>query len=70
MSASKTFDTDQFEFAHGHKPRGYGRWAFATRTAERAARGTGQLPEGIEWRDGTYTEAKAQLPAGEWIVLS
>lgn len=70
MSAIKTFDTAQFEFAHGHKPRGEGNWAFATRTSFRASCRTGELPEGIEWRNGKYSEAKAQMPAGDWIVLS
>ena len=67
MSA-RTFDTDQYEFAHGRKPRGEGNWAFATRAAVRAA--NGELPEGIEWRNGMYSQVKATLPAGDWIVLS
>lgn len=71
MTASaKTFDTTQFEFAHGRKPRGHGRWAFAARADVRAANGTGEMPEGIQWATGTFTEAKRQMPAGDWIVLS
>ncbi len=65
---AKTFDTTHYEFAHGHKPRGEGNWAFATRQAYRAAKG--ELPEGIEWRWGLYSQAKKDLPAGDWIVLS
>jgi len=66
---SKTFDTSQYRASHLSEPRGRGLWAFATRAAVRAARGTGDMPESIEWRNGTYTEAKKQLPAGDWIVL-
>jgi hypothetical protein len=63
---AKTFDTTEYEFSHGHKPRGYGSWAFA-RPGSPAERG--ETFDGIEWRNGTYTDAKQQLPAGEWVVL-
>jgi len=46
------FNTREFEFAHGHKPRGTGGWAFA---ASRNA-----TPEKVFWAHGTFSEAKAQ----------
>lgn len=43
--------TRQYEFAHGHAPRGNGLWAFEIRAGERSQRET-------VYHNGTYTEAK------------
>jgi hypothetical protein len=44
------FNTCDFEFSHGHKPRGIGAWAFAFK----------RNPEMREifWINGSYGEAK------------
>lgn len=56
-------DTTEYEFSHGKLPRGYGSWGFAPFNE------TMDDPNTWEWRTGTYTEAKRQLPRGEWKVL-
>jgi hypothetical protein len=44
------FNTSEFEFSHGHKPRGVGHWAFAiTRNPD---------PEKLYWFVGSYGVAK------------
>lgn len=45
------FNTREYEFSHGHKPRGRGGWAFSFK----------RNPEMSEifWINGTYSEAKA-----------
>lgn len=45
------FDTRDFEFSHGRKPGGEGRWAFSTHRHP--------TPEQIFWHQGPYREAKA-----------
>jgi hypothetical protein len=59
---AKTFTTSKYEFSHGSKPCGRGGWIFAPQCHE-----NGQA----KWvsANGTYTEAKRQLPAGQWVVL-
>jgi len=47
------FDTRQYEFSHGAKPRGRGSWAFEIREGD----------EEIGWFQGTYSEAKKQAKA-------
>lgn len=54
----KTITTREFEASHGRKPRGYGNWGFRNAAGD------------VQWITGTYTAAKAQLPAGTWTVLS
>jgi hypothetical protein len=45
------FSTREFEFAHGHRPRGVGRWAFFFGFASRNV-------EDAFWFDGLYGDAK------------
>jgi hypothetical protein len=66
----KTFDTAEFKAAHGKQPRGTGMWIFATRQAVQAARGTGEMPAETFTCNGTFTQARAAAPAGEWVVMS
>ncbi len=48
--------TIEFELSHGKRPRGVGRWAFATRR--------NPLPQEIFWSDyATYGQAKRQAVA-------
>jgi hypothetical protein len=59
---AKTFSTTEFQFSHGTKPRGFGTWIFAP---------AGQRDNMDAWvtvNCATFTEAKAQVPAGAWIV--
>jgi hypothetical protein len=62
-SQRRQVSTDEYEFSHGHTPRGRGAWIFAP---------AGRENDMTAWvtKSGTYTEAKRQLPAGEWTVLS
>lgn len=46
-----TFNTGEFEFSHGHKPRGDGAWAFAYRA-------DADLSE-IFWINGFFSDVKA-----------
>lgn len=39
------FNTTEFQFSHGHAPRGYGNWAF-------------QIAGETFWHTGKYAEAK------------
>jgi hypothetical protein len=55
---SKTISTRTYLASHGRTPRGYGQWMFELR-------GCGE----IFTATGTYTQAKAALPAGNWVVL-
>jgi hypothetical protein len=48
--------TSEYEFSHGHKPRGRGGWAFYM------GRDTGDLSK-VHWFNGTYSEAKRQVQA-------
>ena len=63
-----TVSTDYYEFSHGTRPRGRGTWAFAPSTSGRRVPAE-DAP--ITWAPGNllYSEAKATLPAGEWIAL-
>jgi hypothetical protein len=58
------FDTGEYEFSHGHKPRGRGSWAFDF--------GAKRTPDGLEnlfWTRGTYGEAKRQARAfARWLA--
>ena len=47
------FNTHEFEFSHGHRPRGRGGWAFQIRTGYEK----GAEPP-LFWSVGTYVEAK------------
>lgn len=60
---AKHVDTTEYEFSHGHTPRGHGSWGFAPFNE------TQDDPNTWLWVSGTYTEAKRQLPTGEWKVL-
>ena len=59
---AKTFRTREYEIEHGHKPRGRGGWGFAPQ-------GQRDNMDAWVWVNGTFTEARKQVPAGEWIVL-
>lgn len=67
------FDTHQYEFAHGRKPRGTGSWAFAP--ADYDYREIEAVPDdGIAWGWGLFSDAKREValrfpsvPA--WTVL-
>lgn len=53
------FDTTEYEFSHGCKPRGRGSWAFAPLAVRP---GPWSFPsEGMAWVKGTYTEAKRDI---------
>jgi hypothetical protein len=60
---AKTFDTTEYEFSHGKRPRGYGSWGF------QRLDGDPNVPADEYWRLGTYTEAKRNAPEGRWKVL-
>jgi hypothetical protein len=66
------FNTRDYEFAHGKKPRGDGWWAFVP--ADYVWKG--DMPsDGIAWVGGTFSEAKREVakrhPAIDvWSVLS
>lgn len=64
MPATTTVSTRLYRSSHGRNPRGYGLWMFDRQPAP----GQPPVDQPIE-RTGTYTQAKAQLPAGAWIVL-
>ncbi len=65
----KRFDTSQYRASHLADPRGEGCWAFLPNTrAAKAALAAGDYTQ-VVWQRGTYTQAKAALPAGEWVVL-
>jgi hypothetical protein len=52
-----TFDADsarEYEFTHGHRPRGNGHWAFDVAWHDNGASCFERF-----WRTGTYAEAKA-----------
>lgn len=53
------FDTTEYEFSHGSKPRGRGSWAFVP--VKREAGGFSFPYEGVAWVKGTYTEAKRDI---------
>jgi hypothetical protein len=55
---TKIVKTNEYEASHGRQPRGDGLWLF--RNAD-----TGDVHE----HTGTYTQARASLPAGTWVVL-
>ena len=54
---SGVFNTVEFEFSHGRKPRGTGYWAFST--SRNARPGT----DDIFWFQGSYKAAKAAAAA-------
>ena len=63
-------NTNQFEFAHGKKPRGQGTWAFSVSRTPRfdATPGT---RDAIFWCNASYRAAKQQAQlhfSGEPIV--
>lgn len=51
------FDTREYEFSHGRKPRGHGLWGFRRPGSQE-----------ITWLTGTLSECRAQLAAGRWVV--
>jgi hypothetical protein len=70
---SAEFNTTEYEFAHGRKPRGSGTWAFTPHF------GWGSCPtaplEGIVWVTDTYANAKRECARQHpditrWVVLS
>jgi hypothetical protein len=69
---SPEFNTTEYEFSHGKKPRGTGNWAFIPADSYWGS----VIPEdGIEWLWGGYSDCKRELafkyPAIEvWKVLS
>jgi hypothetical protein len=65
----KTISDSHYEMSHGRKPRGYGLWVFATLEAFRASHATSRLPAGMVEHTGTFTEARAALDDGDWIVM-
>jgi hypothetical protein len=54
--------TTDYEFSRGSKPRGRGGWLFAP---------IDDKDNEAKWvnKNGTFTDAKRQLPEGEWTVL-
>jgi hypothetical protein len=46
------FNTREFEFEHGHKPRGYGHWAFGFDAPPRGD------DKHVYWVNGRYSDAK------------
>jgi len=55
---SREFNTTEFEFSHGKKPRGLGTWAFIPAAGYWPA----EIPaDGIAWAWGTYTDAKREV---------
>ena len=44
------FDTTQYQFSHGRKPRGQGQWAFSINGA-------------VLWKNGLLSEAKKSVKA-------
>lgn len=53
-----TFTTTEYEFSHGHKPRGTGRWAFVIAWKRTAETGRIQTCEEMMFFTGTLTETK------------
>jgi hypothetical protein len=54
------FNTNDFQFSHGHKPKGNGLWLFEVW----AVKGDGTLVlQSRDTRNGTITEAKAKIKA-------
>lgn len=71
---SKYFDTTQYEFSHGKKPRGVGSWAFTPADAIWPNVET-MPPDAIAWAWGSYSEAKQEVSkkwpeVDTWKVLS
>ena len=70
----KEFDTTQYEWSHGKKPRGVGSWAFVP--ADYIWPKVETMPaDAIAWAWGTYSEAKKEVskkwPEVQfWSVLS
>jgi hypothetical protein len=69
---SAEFNTTQYEFAHGRKPRGSGTWAFTPHFGW--AYGDGWRPKGIVWVTDTYANAKRECAKQHpditrWVVL-
>jgi hypothetical protein len=66
----KTFNTTEFEFSHGFKPRGRGSWAFSPTEFAHL-----NDDDYIFWAHGcTYTEAKKAArethpEIDSWVVL-
>lgn len=54
MAVTVEFITDQFEFAHGKTPRGYGGWAFSEE------RNPDVQSDAVIWVTGLYRDAKKQ----------
>lgn len=55
MTVKVDFDTTEYEFAHGRKPKGYGSWAFSEE----------RNPDimTVKFWPGTYTQAKQAAAA-------
>ena len=68
----KNFNTTEYEFAHGKKPRGFGFWAFIPADSVWPK----EMPyDAIAWEHGTYAEAKKEVSKkypeiDYWKVLS
>ena len=68
----REWDTTEYEWNHGRKPRGVGSWAFVPRDHI----WIGEMPaDAIAWEWGTYSDAKREVarrfPAiQEWKVLA
>tara|TARA_Y100000310_G_scaffold268551_1_gene281198 strand:+ start:38 stop:319 length:282 start_codon:yes stop_codon:yes gene_type:complete len=52
------FTTSPFERSHGHKPKGYGAWAFQVATHDTAYEA--ELIGDVEFFTGTFTQARAE----------
>jgi hypothetical protein len=68
----RTFNTTQYEFAHGKRPRGHGYWAFVPADYVWPK----EMPDGaVEFVYGNYGEAKKELAGKypeitDWTVMS
>jgi len=69
---SREWDTTEYEWSHGRKPRGTGSWAFVPADSI----WPGEMPaDAIAWAWGTYGDAKREVAKrhpeiDRWKVLS
>ena len=59
MNTTVTLTTSAFERSHGHKPRGFGHWAFQRTTSRTAFER--ELEGELVFLTGTLTECREQL---------
>ena len=59
MTWTQKFSTTRFEWVHGKKPRGFGRWAFISKE-------TGE----VRFVTETFSKAKVLVGPGDWEVGS